>query len=232
MEADETLISRSGLNSIPLGSQQSENPSSTESDVSENSSVVFVPPKHGKITYHVGRSREVKNKWRLFGLTQDTNLILGASNINRIPEEVLPENWIAHSFSGARLSHFINILSTYDGPSPKLIILHIGLNDRGNMQSTNSQNLGRVFTLCRDKFKDSVVVFAKLNYSRHLKDTEREILEHMNSVFSSKQELKVIEKIPGEKFSVDNSDGEYIHWTAATARTLVNHWLNSVKGLL
>lgn len=195
------------VDSVALGSQYSELDMTTDSN-------------HGCLISH----RDIKNKkhWSLNGLTENNVVILGASNIGRMKEKSLPNGWIAHCYPGAKLIHFISIVSAYSGPIPKAIFMCVGLNDRDQSSTTIKQNLNRLLNTSRTKFGMDVVHFVMLNFSKQLSAPQKANLSLINSLIESKS-CKVVKPIPADNFATLERD--HIHWNEETADCMLKYWV-------
>lgn len=214
---------------FPLGSQQSTTDDSGSSIVENlvSQDIPLVQPQFGKLTkYNYTPSR---SHWVLPDIPSDKVLLLGASNIKRIPEKELPFDFVAHSFSGAMFKSLDNIVKNYAGPEPKLTILVLGYNDWNRSSVNNHKDLSALLSTLSKKWNKKNIFVVEPNFDhKSFGFDQQRTLKDFGDLIKSKvtgKNLNLIPKIKSKDFAVEPQDIKKVHWTEPTAIKLLKHWL-------
>lgn len=167
--------------------------------------------------------------WKMPKIVQDT-LIIGDSNLNRIPLCDIPPNTQVESFPGARLKHIENIFREHgkikSQRNPKRIILSVGINDRDVNKKHSIDMCRKLFTTVSKTFPSTEIAFCELNFSGRLTKYAQENLTSINSFAQTENSVTNIPPIAKPGFKLENDN---IHWKPQTAKKLINWWFQNLN---
>jgi hypothetical protein len=183
-----------------------------------------------QITLHRERSR-----WKVPPIKSQT-VVLGDSNINRATNfETKVRSIEFHSFPGATIKHFENLLSPTPNPqnTPKVVILSIGINNRTHQSTTLEQQLTNMIHNASKTFPNASIHIPLINIPPEIPTHQQTNLSHLNQLIQSLSEqqpaFQTIPKLPQENFKIDPRDSYKIHWSRETANALVTHWTSNLN---
>lgn len=162
-----------------------------------------------------------EDRWRLPYVKKPV-LLLGDSNLGRIT--MIPKNLSIQieSFPGANFQDITRLLDRYRGPAPEVLILSVGINDKGRASA-----VGDVTTLmqCLKKFPNTKILFPEVTSSSKLK-SDPSILKNINQQILKEciqKRIQPITTLPEIEFEVNPLDN--IHWTSTTAQKMMSLWM-------
>lgn len=172
-------------------------------------------------TYHPARNRKLED-WT-FSSNKDI-LILGDSNINRIPRFNHPHVQ-ADSYPGARFYHFTQIMDkTIVHPHTKMLILSVGINNRDqDPKNTSVKQLRALLKRARSAFPNAEIKIPIINFSSRLPQDQQNNLREINTFISGQAHLK---PLPQDQFKTVADD---IHWTPETAGRIFSSWCKQLN---
>ncbi|XP_023805360.1 altered inheritance of mitochondria protein 3-like [Oryzias latipes] len=156
-------------------------------------------------------------EWHLH--IQQKKVIIGDSNISRLPP-FKGGNVQLDSFPGARWHHAEFLLKTATFQTePEVLLLSFGLNNRSQRdKKAPVKEMIKALTVAGQRFPDATILVPHVSFSPHLSPDEKAVLIHLNQHI---QELTdYIPPLSG--FFETQTDS--IHWTAATAKRMLEHW--------
>ncbi|XP_023805351.1 ras and Rab interactor 3-like [Oryzias latipes] len=156
-------------------------------------------------------------EWHLH--IQQKKVIIGDSNISRLPP-FKGGNVQLDSFPGARWHHAEFLLKTATFQTePEVLLLSFGLNNRSQRdKKAPVKEMIKALTVAGQRFPDATIFVPHVSFSPHLSPDEKAVLIHLNQHI---QELTdYIPPLSG--FFETQTDS--IHWTAATAKRMLEHW--------
>lgn len=148
-------------------------------------------------------------------------VIIGDSNVSRIPAFSIPDLQI-DSFPGAKFQHAGNLIEKATiALEPEVLVLSFGINNRSQrcLTSTNRE-IQRAYRMARTRLPHTEVVMPLVNFADGLPIEEQRYLEAINRFISGN--LNFVEALPSTQFQVES---DLIHWTSATARAMLDHWV-------
>ena len=178
-----------------------------------------------QITLHRERSR-----WKIPPINSRT-VVLGDSNLSRVTNsETKVRSTEFHSFPGANIKHFENLLSPtpHRQNTPKTVILSVGINNRTYQPSTLRQQFANMIHNASKTFPNASIHVPLINIPPDIPTHQQTNLGHLNQLIQTLSEhqhtFQVIPKLPQENFKIDLRDSYKIHWTTETANALISHW--------
>lgn len=177
--------------------------------------------------------RFAKKDWKV-PKTREKLVILGDSNIGRITRTPVGCNSISlHCYPGASFTHFTRSAFFLDNSpitNPTNVIVSVGINHKDLQTSTTLEvNVRKAMAQLKKHFHNSNIAVPLINYSTNLSKVQKGMLEKLNQLISysaSRYGISVIDPIGMALFkTVDDN----IHWTEATANSLLAHWYNSLN---
>ena len=185
-------------------------------------------------------------RWRLPSLKAEV-VVIGDSNINRATNvESKVRSIEFHSFPGAKLIHFQNLLSPNLPKQniPKAVILSIGMNNRTNRHPTFEPQLKSVIQNASKFFPNADIYVPLINIPPELPPHHQSNLDEFNRSFltlakqsqtfktlpKELQTFKTLPKLPQKDFKIDPRDTAYkIHWSTETANAILSHWTSHLN---
>lgn len=160
-------------------------------------------------------SLRARNKW----------LVLGDSNLARFPPFQHQELQV-DSFPGATFRHAEAILAkTEVSQEVQKVILSFGLNNRAQKtDQTTIKQLQRAVRMAKLAFPQAQIFIPEINFSRTLPHREQDNLRELNRYITKHQ--CAIPELSRKHFTTEK-DG--LHWTHATAKTMLAHWLEHLN---
>lgn len=152
-------------------------------------------------------------------------VIIGDSNVSRIPAFNIPDLQI-DSFPGAKFQHAGNLVEKATiAMEPEVLLLSFGLNNRSQrcFTSTNKE-IQRAYRVARARLPHTEIVVPMVNYCDLLPIDEQRYLEDINKYI--KDNLNFLQLLPVAQFQVESDN---LHWTAATGRYMLEHWVQSLN---
>ena len=150
-------------------------------------------------------------------------LIIEDSNLARIPAYNIPDLQI-ESYPGANFRHAQAIMAKSWCPDVEVekLVLAFRLNSRGQKaQETAVKQMQAVIRTTKSKFPYAELWIPVINFSIFLSSAEQTTLnEHIMRNFT------FILALSGTEFEVER---DFLHWTTATARAMLDHWASFLK---
>ncbi|GAA6073385.1 uncharacterized protein LOC124382477 [Tachysurus ichikawai] len=168
---------------------------------------------------HINSSRKMID-WKL--TVRRKWLVVGDSNLSRIPSFKNPDLQI-ESYPGATFRHMEAVINK-NTPSNDVehVILSLGINGRmQNAKDTAIKQMQAALRAAKDKFPLAQIWVPEVNFSGRLPTKEQTQLTILNRHISAN--LKHIPALPRSEF---HTESDNIHWTADTAKNMLNHWLH------
>ena len=168
---------------------------------------------------HINTSRKMMD-WKLN--VRKKWLIIGDSNLSRIPPFKNPDLQI-ESYPGATFRHMEAVINK-NTPSTDVehVILSLGINGRTqNAKDTAIKQMQAALRAAKDKFPMAQIWVPEVNFSGRLPTKEQTQLTILNNHISTN-----LKHIPALSRSEFHTEGDHVHWTADTAKSMLNHWLN------
>lgn len=211
------------LNTLEASNASTDN-TSNDSTISTDSNIPLadLQPQHGILHDHTNTPKPNR---KIPHVLENQVLVLGTSNIKRIPVSQLPPSWVANSFPGATLRNLINLVLAYDGKTPSKVVISIGVNDKDLSEQCIKQNLILLYNACRDIFGTKRTFYVINNVSSLLTDTQKSRLYMLNGVLS--EYPQTIKPIDRELFKVNRTDK--VHWTRETAIHIISGWVSHLN---
>lgn len=115
-------------------------------------------PAKFRPTYHLARQHRKLQDWSFKG--RKPILILGDSNINRIPYHTNPQIQL-DSYAGAAFDHFLKVCEkTPRNPSTKIVVFSVGLNNKDqDPKQTSIKQLQALSRQAESTFPNAIVLF-------------------------------------------------------------------------
>ena len=164
------------------------------------------------------RTNKKFNEWKL--ALKKKHVVIGDSNLSRIPAFDIPDLQI-DSFPGAKLQHAANLIekATVDTKVEK-IVLAFGLNNRTQrLRISAMRECARLSQVTQERLPEAQLWIPLINIPQSLPEGEKIFLDELNNYIE--ENYSFIPLLPEEQFQVE-SDG--LHWTAETARNMLEHW--------
>lgn len=176
-----------------------------------------------KPMYHLARPSRKLQDWYFRG--RRPVLILGDSNINRIPPHH-HGNIQLDSYPGANIYHFHKIMEKSPiNTSTKILILAVGLNNREqDPQQTSSKQMGSLYKQAKLTFPNADIYFPKINFSPNLPQHQKDNLIQLNKYIVN--HFPSLVEIPQDTFI---TVADNIHWTPTTASVIFSNWLRQLN---
>ena len=177
--------------------------------------------------------RFAKKDWKV-PRTREKLVILGDSNIGRITRTPVGCNSVSlHCYPGASFTHFTRSSFFLDNSpiiNPTNVILSVGINHKDLQTATTLEvNVRKAMAQMKKHFPTSNISVPLVNYSTNLSGVQKGMLEKLNQIITfsaSKYGISVIDPMNVKLFkTVDDN----IHWSEATANSLLAHWYNSLN---
>ncbi|KAG7999370.1 hypothetical protein GBF38_000026 [Nibea albiflora] len=169
-------------------------------------------------TYHLARPNRKIQDW--FFKSRKPIIILGDSNINRIPAHHYPQIQL-DSYPGANAYHFLKICEkTLPQPQAKVVIFSIGINNKDqDPRQTTIKQLKALFRIGKSTFPNADIYFPIMNFSPNLTTTQRNNLTLINNTMAT--HFPILTEIPHDTFHTEKDN---IHWTPTTAKAIFHNW--------
>lgn len=180
-------------------------------------------PANFKPTYHIARSHRRLQDWHF--KPRKPVVILGDSNINRIPPHQNPEIQL-DSYPGANMYQFLKLCEKSPvSPSTKILVLSIGINNKDqDPKQTSIKQLKALYRQARTTFPNADIYFPIMNFSPHLTQTQQENLKLINNTIAT--HLPFLAEIPHDTFMTETDN---IHWTTPTAQHIFQYWCKQLN---
>lgn len=148
-------------------------------------------------------------------------VIIGDSNVARIPSFDIVELQV-DSFPGAKFQHAGYLVEKATiAMEPEVLMLSFGINNRTQRCiSTTEKEILRTYKTARARLPHTEIIVPLINFSQTLPEEEKAHLTAMNKYI--RDNLHHVSALPSRDFRVEN---DMIHWTAGTARALLEHWM-------
>lgn len=195
----------------------------TEQEVSEQPDD---PPSNSRVTIHHGP----KNAWRASPKEDTTVLVIGDSNL-RLTRS-LPNDWEAHVFPGASLSHASQIID-YLTPSSTLraIVICVGINNRGWQVKNISHDVNMVANSAAKRGISAH--FLGISLPPALSNKEKTALKELNKIAKEKFRHRFIPALNDSEVSVSPTDKFNIHYDQPTVdkilQKVIDHFLVKIS---
>ncbi|XP_078809581.1 uncharacterized protein LOC144994645 [Oryzias latipes] len=201
----------------PVTTEPRPNPSFFTSPFSPTTPKLFAP------TYHQARSNRKIQSWSF--KPRKPVLILGDSNINRIP----PHNYSQiqlDSYPGATIYHFLKVCEkTPPNPQVKIVIFSVGINNKDqDPKQTSIKQLKGLFRQAKSTFPNADLYFPIMNFSSHLSPVQRNNLKLINNTMTIT--VPFLTEIPHDTFHTEKDN---IHWTSETANLIFHNWIQQLN---
>lgn len=208
--------------SPPAGTQHNTSELPLDSPPRQRTLTPTLPGKF-KPTYHLSRPSRKLQDWTFRG--RKPVLVLGDSNINRIPPHHNPQIQL-DSYPGANLYHFLKICEkTAPHPTTKIVIFSIGINNRDqDAKLTSCKQLRALYKQATVTFPNADIYFPIMNYSPHLTPTQQNNLKIINNTIATY--LPFLTEIPHDTFTTEHDN---IHWKADTAKNIFENWCQQLN---
>ena len=166
-------------------------------------------------------------------------VVIGDSNISRASQILHEARSIeCHSFPGAKLSHFTEMISKHKSGGPEAVILSVGINNRDNREVTHRQQARSMILACSKAFPNTNVYIPQINIPPEITPEQKcslnslnQTMEHLTNTIYPNTNIKILPKLPDNLFSINPKDRYRIHWTQETANNMISHWLNNLNHL-
>ena len=180
------------------------------------------PRSLGRPSKHVQTTRKNQD-WSLN--LKRKYVIIGDSNVGRISTFNHADLQI-DCFPGAKFQHAGNLMEKATiAMEPELLIFSLGINNRAQRCiELTIKEIHRTYRMARSRLPHTALYFPLINFSEKLPLEEQVHLEKINKYI--RDTLVSIEELPKEEFVVEE-DG--IHWTAGTAKAMLNHWIDRLN---
>lgn len=175
-------------------------------------------PMKSKPTRHLATTHKIQ-VWSLS--VKKRILIIGDSNLSRIPDFELPDVQI-DSYPGATFRHAAAIMEKANiWCKPEKVILSFGINHKTqNIEHTATKQFQHAIRVAREVFTLAEIWVPQIDYQD--KSLNAKELKNLWKLNNSIQNFgNFIPRLPTHKFRV-TKDG--LHWTADTARAMLQHW--------
>ena len=168
-----------------------------------------------------------KNAWDISLKREVSVLILGDSNL-RLARD-LPTDWEVHVFPGCDLNNAAMILSKLQITKDlKHIITCVGINNKSEPLSNVKLEINKLFN-GSNKFKGIQGHFLGVGIPDSIQGVERQNLEGLNKLGSSKFSLNYIDPLPCRDINIIPNDKYKIHYDQFTVDSTIglirNHFL-------
>lgn len=173
-------------------------------------------------TRHMNTPRKLVD-WSL--MVRKKWLIMGDSNVATFPAYSNLDLQI-DSFPGANFVHAESLLKkAVTHTNVEKLVLSFGINHRTQkLKQTAIKQLQRAVHAAKVRFPYAEIWIPEINFPKSLPLAERSLLEKLNTHI--RNNIGHIPSLPSEKFTV-RSDG--IHWTAETAKAMLQHWTSHLN---
>lgn len=241
----------------PLGEQTTDTPDTPDTPDSPDSPELQPskrrrlgsPPTEKERVTTVGPQIMVyrdRSRWKLPAIKSRV-VVIGDSNINRATNvETEVRSIEFHSFPGAKLKHFQNLLSPSLSPqdTPKAVILSIGMNNRTGRRPNFEPELKSVIQNASKFFPNASIHIPLINIPPELAPHQQTNLNEFNRLLlalskqlttfgtlpKELQTFKTLPKLPQKDFKIDPRDTAYkVHWSEETANAILSHWTSNLN---
>lgn len=180
-------------------------------------------PAKFRPTYHLARQHRKLQDWSFKG--RRPILILGDSNINRIPYHTNPQIQL-DSYPGAAFYHFLKVCEkTPRNPSTKIVVFSVGLNNRDqDPKQTSIKQLRALSRQAESTFPNAIVYFPIMNFSPNLTRQQQDNLRLLNNHIAT--HYNFLAEIPHDTFQTEPDN---IHWTPTTAQHIFEYWCKQLN---
>lgn len=180
-------------------------------------------PAKFRPTYHLARQHRKLQDWSFKG--RKPILILGDSNINRIPYHTNPQIQL-DSYPGAALYHLLKVCEkTPRNPSTKIVIFSVGLNNKDqDPKQTSIKQLRALSRQAQSTFPNATVYFPIMNFSLNLTRQQQDNLKLLNNHIAT--HYNFLAEIPHDTFQTEPDN---IHWTSTTAQHIFEYWCKQLN---
>lgn len=191
--------------------QQEEQPSSGQANTST--------PKQRlhRVKRHINTDRKMVD-WNL--TVWKKWLVMGDSNLSRIPGHTLSDLQV-ESYPGANFRHAESILSKVSTlVCVEKVVLSFGLNSRGQKaKETAVKQMQAAVRMAKKKFPYAELWIPLINFSSALAAPEKLCLQKINAHIQ--KNMPYIPLLPDSLFETES---DLIHWSRATANSMLQHW--------
>ena len=210
------------------GSSTPSPPDDSPAGPSSTSSPFSLPPNtpsSGNFhpTSHIARHTRKLQDWSF--KSRRPVLVLGDSNINRIPPHNNPDIQL-DSYPGANMYHFLKICEkTVPNPAIKIVVLSIGINNKDqDPRQTSCKQLKSLHKQAQLAFPNADIYFPIINFSDNLSTKQQYNLKYINNTIATY--FPFLAEIPHDTFLTEKDN---IHWKPATAQLIFNYWLKQLN---
>ncbi len=174
-------------------------------------------------TYHIARPNRKIQDW--FFKPRKPVLILGDSNINRIPAHTHPQIQL-DSYPGANSYHFLKVCEkSIPNPKVKIVVFSIGINNKDqDPRQTTTKQLKTLFRQAKSTFPNADIYYPIMNFSSQLTDTQKGNLKLINNIMTTYAPF--LTEIPHDTFTTEKDN---IHWTPTTAKLIFENWIQQLN---
>ena len=184
-----------------------------------------IPATYDNLLKH---NKTGKGEWYLATRLKPV-LVLGDSNIARITE--LPnDNITMESYPGGTFRNIRDMMQRafnqgVDTSNYKHVILSVGVNSKTNKAITVQAEFPKFLRMAKKLFPTAEIYITEVHFSSHLPRDQCANLDDLNSMIRNQMICPHISRHPDHgKFIGDN-----IHWTEATANTILQHWIDKIN---
>ena len=138
----------------------------------------------------------------------------------------------ADSFQGAHIQHITKIIQQHNTnqQAPDVLILSVGINNRGNQPQTHHTNVTGLVKAASQKFPTTKVYIPQINFSESLPEKQKQSLLSLNKLFgifaSKNNNIHTIPPLNQNEFQTGN---DLIHWTPETAYKTLANWIKHLN---
>lgn len=183
---------------------------------------VYLDTQGGRPIRHMSTNRKMAD-WRL-GVRKKW-LFIGDSNLARMPHFEHQDLQI-DSYPGATFRHIEAVIKkTTAATDVEHVVLSLGINSRTqNAKDTTVKQMQAALRAAKQTFPAAQIWVPVINFSGSLLPKERSNLNTLNAHISAN-----ILHIPALPRSDFQTEPDNIHWTRATAESMLQHWLAHLK---
>lgn len=219
----DTTVSRHETRDVRKGIVQVHREPSSQHDISQGDTTggqTSTPKPQG---YRVKRHINTERKMIDWGMSVGKKwLIIGDSNLSRFPGYSIPDLQI-ESYPGANFRHAQALMAKSSSHvTVEKVVLSFGLNCRGQRaKETSIKQMQAAVRTAKKRFPYAEIWIPMINYSTSLSSAEQINLQILNAHISKNMPF-----IPALKNIDFDTERDHIHWTRATARAILDHWIS------
>lgn len=163
-----------------------------------------------------------KESWTIEPSADTTTIVLGDSNLRRVPE--IPDGWEVHSLSGAHFRHVAAAIRRLSGPPKKFnVVIQAGINHRDHVDDTTDREIDSLVEQAQAHPAINGVFHIGVSATPTMSPMEANNVKRINGRFEyNLSAVRCSPPIPVDEVRTTPGDAHGIHYTEETSGKIID----------